>query len=526
MLYNMSSMISLFWNHVTPWLVALICLVILLYKFFTKHQNFWEKQGLPVAKKHPLFGSFNVMFLKPLHVEDEENHRTLGNLYGRYDGQTPILAITEPEILKDIMVKDFNIFPNRRHLQFGDEVIDNNVGMLEGEDWKRVRSILTNTSTSSKLRKMIPLIENCIQSLYENILEAVKIGHSIDITRLFSAFAMDIIATCAFGTKLNSHKDPNNPFVAHANVLLNSKMSWRIYMTVLFPQIMKFFNISLFNPKATRFFKQFVEEVMDRRKKSGEVRFDFVQLIMDAEKDESSDENMSNAELEDLKILKKKKLSQIEAVSQCCGFFIAGYSSTSSILSSVFYNLATNLHCQKQLREEIENVIGKTQETLDYETINEMKYLDAVIAETIRMYPAGLRIERQAVTDYKLRESGIEIKKGMVISIPVYALHNDPKWYPEPKKFDPERFLEQEKSKRHPYAYLGFGMGPRACVGMRFALMIIKLCIIRLLQKYQFKPGAKLAIPPELDSSGALMTIKNVILDIEERKEDISSNGI
>ncbi|GBM43396.1 Cytochrome P450 6j1 [Araneus ventricosus] len=93
--------------------------------------------------------------------------------------------------------------------------------------------------------------------------------------------------------------------------------------------------------------------------------------------------------------------------------------------------------------------------------------------------------ERLAVSEYKLGETGITIPKGMIISIPVYAMHKDSKFFPDPEKFDPDRFIQKEKSKREQYTYLPFGAGPRNCIGMRFALVEIKVCLAYILANYK-----------------------------------------
>ncbi|PRD25933.1 UNVERIFIED_CONTAM: Cyp3a2 [Trichonephila clavipes] len=107
----------------------------------------------------------------------------------------------------------------------------------------------------------------------------------------------------------------------------------------------------------------------------------------------------------------------------------------------------------------------------------------------------GILLERQAETDCKLGDSGITVPKGMIITIPNYALHHDPKLFKNPEKFDPDRniylfpyprFTSEERAKRDPNAYLPFGAGPRNCVGMRFALMEIKICLAYVVTNFEF----------------------------------------
>lgn len=123
---------------------------------------------------------------------------------------------------------------------------------------------------------------------------------------------------------------------------------------------------------------------------------------------------------------------------------------------------------------------------MNYNSVLEMKYMDMVIEETLRLYPPAARLDRVASNDYTY--NGIEIKKGQTVVVPVYALHHDPDLYPDPEQFDPERFSDASKKNRESVAFLPFGAGPRNCVGMRFALIEIKLLLASILSKYRFVP--------------------------------------
>lgn len=109
--------------------------------------------------------------------------------------------------------------------------------------------------------------------------------------------------------------------------------------------------------------------------------------------------------------------------------------------------------------------------------------MDMVIDETLRMYPPAPMLDRVASNDYEYE--GIKIKKGLIVAIPIYALHHDPDIYPEPEKFIPERFNDENRKSRESVAFLGFGAGPRNCLGMRFAMVELKLLITTILAKYR-----------------------------------------
>jgi cytochrome P450 family 3 subfamily A len=105
--------------------------------------------------------------------------------------------------------------------------------------------------------------------------------------------------------------------------------------------------------------------------------------------------------------------------------------------------------------------------------------------ESLRLYPPATSLERVASEDYVLGNTGIKIKKGQLIHFPTYAIHRDPENFPEPNSFKPERFLPENRT-HHPYAHLPFGAGPRNCVGMRLALLEVKLALIHSVYKFKF----------------------------------------
>lgn len=115
--------------------------------------------------------------------------------------------------------------------------------------------------------------------------------------------------------------------------------------------------------------------------------------------------------------------------------------------------------------------------------------MDAVIDETLRMYPPAQRVERECTND--IEYGHLKLKKGQTVIVPVYALHHDPDLYPEPDRFQPERFLKDSAAykSRDPMAFLPFGAGPRACLGMRFALIEIKILLASVLSKFRFVPA-------------------------------------
>ncbi|KAK7863029.1 hypothetical protein R5R35_010772 [Gryllus longicercus] len=138
-----------------------------------------------------------------------------------------------------------------------------------------------------------------------------------------------------------------------------------------------------------------------------------------------------------------------------------------------------------------------------------MKYLDAVISEVLRLYPPAPSTDRICVKDTLLPageySNAITIPKGTIVQAPIVGLHTDPQYWKEPKKFDPDRFSDENKHKIKPFTYMPFGMGPRICIGQRFALIEVKMALVHLLHSFDLHPSAKTKFPIEYQTGANLL---------------------
>ncbi|XP_011705627.1 PREDICTED: cytochrome P450 9e2-like, partial [Wasmannia auropunctata] len=166
----------------------------------------------------------------------------------------------------------------------------------------------------------------------------------------------------------------------------------------------------------------------------------------------------------------------------------------------IAHELAVNPNIQNRLREEVQQHLAEGNGEISYESLSKMSYMDMVVSETLRKYPPTVFIDRRCAKRYELLPSrpgckNVIVEPGNILIFPVYAIHRDPKYFPNPDKFDPERFNEKNKDNILPYTYLPFGLGPRKCIGNRFALMETKILIAHLLQKFTLKTTEKTVEP-------------------------------
>ncbi|CAL1290687.1 unnamed protein product [Larinioides sclopetarius] len=459
---------------------------------------------------------------KPLQEIESEWYNRYGRVYGRFEATNPVLSVGDPEILKSVLSTDFQMFPNRRDMKFHDPVMDNTLFILEGDAWSRVRNIVSPAFTTSKLKRMFPLLNECSDLIVDRFDEVKNKPEGINCQELYSGFVLSAIARCAFGMNISAIRDPKNVFVEKSNKLFYECFQWRSCLTVLFPALMKIFRLKLLNPETTDFYRNTIIQVLEERKKLNLIRDDFLQMMIDAE-DANNNGADTICEKGSCKVnteprLEKKGLTHDEMLSQSVTFFIAGFDATTSLLSHVTYRLAMHQDYQEMVVEELKTALNNHNGEMCYDVLTEMKFLNAMIHECLRMCPAMVRHERRAEQDYLIQSRRVYLKKGTIVSIPVYAMHHDPQWYPEPEVFKPERFYPEELRPFARYNYLPFGNGKRMCVGMRFVHMQVKLCIAKLLMKFQILPAPSTSKTLEFNESRNVLRVNQVQVCLRERQ--------
>lgn len=199
----------------------------------------------------------------------------------------------------------------------------------------------------------------------------------------------------------------------------------------------------------SEFFVTAVKETMTEREKQNFARKDFMQLLIQL-KNEGEEPGL--------------KMTVEKVAAQAFVFFLAGFETSSTTMSFALYELAKNPPMQRALRKEMDEALEKFG-GFTYEAMQEMKFLDRIVSETLRKYPPISCLNRECRKDYRIPGTSVTVERGTLVVLSVLGLHRDPDHYSEPEKFDPSRFSDSEKSERNGFAYLPFGEGPRACIG-------------------------------------------------------------
>jgi len=260
------------------------------------------------------------------------------------------------------------------------------------------------------------------------------------------------------------------------------------------PGIVKFLKMPFFDPSITNFMRNVFWQTLEEREKNNYKRNDLIDIIAQIKK-----QGTPNNEFE---------FVGDKVVSQAGQFYAAGFETVSATLSFTLYELCVNKGIQTKLRSEIKNAVQE-HGGFTYEAVQDMKYMHMIVCETLRKYPVLPFLDRMCMEDYKIPDSDLVIEKGTPVFIPMFGLHYDKDYFPNPEKFDPERFSEENKTSLPPFAYIPFGEGPRVCIGERFGLMVVKLGLVHILSEYEIEKNADTPVPLVYETRTILLASKN-----------------
>ncbi|XP_006610855.1 cytochrome P450 6k1-like [Apis dorsata] len=485
-------------------LIVSSSLMIAAYLFMTRKFKYWSRKGVMEITPTPFFGNFaNCVLLKksPSEFIRELYEQSEGLPFmGFYIFDKPFLLIRDPELVKQILVKDFNIFANK-HISAdskNDRIGYSNLFVIKNPAWKYLRGKLTPIFTSGKLKKMFELMLIIGKNL-EKHLESLNLdgnGKEIEVKDLSANFTTDLIASTAFGVDLNSLKDPNADFRVYGRLIFdyNIKRAFDFILIFFLPTLTKYFSVKFFG-KATNALRNTFWRMINQRIESNVKRNDLIDCLIEMREKHKNQESFEGF-----------KFDGDDLVSQAAVFFTGGFETSSTTISFTLYELALNQDVQKTLRTEIHDALAQTDGKITYDMIMNLPYLDMVISETLRKYPPLGFLDRVALQDYKIANSDVTIEKDTPIFIPMIGFHYDPKYFPNPEKYDPLRFSENIKKSRPNFVYMPFGEGPHICIGMRLGLLQSKLGIIEILKNYEILPCEKTRIPMVLNPKALTTT--------------------
>ncbi|XP_049785530.1 cytochrome P450 9e2-like [Schistocerca cancellata] len=498
-------------------------LVLAAFRWCRYHTHF-ARRGLPYAPPLPFVGNMLDTLIGRWSLTDHvivlynkfQKHRYAGV----YFFGNPLVMVRDPEIVRTITIKDFDHFTD--HLDMAnvdkeDILLQKMLINLKGKEWHDMRTTLSPAFTTTKIKNMFVLMTETGQQMISYLSEktAEHKGSSgndvltLEMKEFFTRVTNDVIATTAFGVRVDSLSEPNNTFYSMGRAMSNVKalVAFGYFVS---PKLMKLLNIPLFDRRAEQYFRSVVADTIKTRDKERIVRPDVIQLLMQAIrgelKPEEDEQNGTSGG-------RRMRLTDEDVAAQAMLFFFAGFETVATVLTFCSYLLATNGGVQRRLQQEVDQLMGKSGGQPGYEQVVASQYLDMVVSETLRMYTPGAASDRKCVKPYRLPPTdscpdGLQLEPGDGIWIPAHAFHHDAQYFPDPERFDPERFSPENKHLVKPFTYIPFGVGPRICIAQRFALLELKVMLVYLLSKFTLRVVEKTPVPLQIKPNSFMLSIK------------------
>ncbi|XP_054724724.1 cytochrome P450 4c3-like [Uloborus diversus] len=385
-----------------------------------------------------------------------------------------------------------------------------------GAKWRKRRKLLTPAFHFRILDDFLPVIDSHARFLAEKLREQVG-NKSFDLVPYITLCSLDILCETAMGKYVGAQKK-DTPYIKALSAA-SHLFGVRFMKPWLWPEFV--FGRTAEGRKfkeSTDTMDAFTRGVIRERK----------QFIMSEVKGGS---NLEDAFKKDDYGMKRRKafldLLLYEHLSDPCfteediteevnTFMFAGHDTTAVGMSWALYLIGQDPEVQKKLQDELEEVFGDDYDRpFEVEDLKNLKYLECVLKESQRLYPSLPYIGRESSCDVVV--NGYTIPAGTNCMIFTYMLHRDSDVFPNPEKFDPDRFLPENATGRHPYAYVPFSAGPRNCIGQRFAMMEEKVVLAHVLMNYEVKslvPRDQLQLTAEM----VLRSHNGIIMQITPRQ--------
>ncbi|ODM94326.1 Cytochrome P450 3A9 [Orchesella cincta] len=397
--------------------------------------------------------------------------------------------------------QDFDHFLDRR-LIFGGvgdhSVLRKMLPFLEGEQWKAVRSAISHTFTTSKIRRYNDHFNSIGKSWTEMLRNKAENSKergsaTVQVISAVNQFAVDVISATVFGMDGGAIKNPNAVFATNAIKLAKFKQA-QVILGMYFPRLCKFLGLEPLDGKSLAFFENLVTEGLKARMSGATAkRNDFLQMMVELKKGELKDDEKEELdsfekEAQISSDAKKKKQFLTDDVinSQSFMFFFAGFSAPKDFCTFTLYVLAVYQDIQEKVREEV-NRFMKDDGTLAYDDVGKLVYLDMVFCEVLRKYPPGFRQERVCTKDYNDPETGLFVPKGTLVPFPCILFTMTSNTLITLISLIRSILLQKTKPK---------DIIIHSCPGgMRLALIECKSFICHIVHRFRIEPTEKTQIP-------------------------------
>jgi cytochrome P450 len=408
----------------------------------------------PGPKPHFIVGNMPLAARDPLAIF-EKWAREYGDIFYYRALWIHVYFLNHPDLIESVLVRNYQNFLKDHVVRksrwfFGEGLLTN-----EGESWLRQRRL----AQPAFHRERVAGYAKIMAGYAEELLAHWKDGEVRDVHQEMMQLTLKIVVRALFSVESQE--------VGQISIAMNVLMSNSVGIRLLLPPAARFLPIPAMIEfrRAVRQLDETVYRIIAERRKSEADTGDLLSMLMRARDEDGS--GMSDKQLRD----------------EVMTFLLAGHETTALALSWSWHLLAQNPEVEAKLHAELDRVLGGR--TPEFSDLRNLSYTECVIKESMRLYPPAWSIARTVMNDFDI--AGYRIPAGANVVMSTWIMHHDARYFPDPYKFDPDRWLREESKRLPRFTYFPFGGGPRQCIGNSFAMMEATMLLAAIAQKFQFR---------------------------------------
>lgn len=428
-------------------------------------------------------------------------------------GIEPIILVSDYKVIETIL-SSAKLIEKSQLYKFLHSWLGSGLLTSAGPKWKKRRRMLTPSYHFQILEQFVPTFNKVSNNLVQE-LKNINNKNCLDIYPYVTLATLDVICETAMGVPINALQNKTSNYVHSV------KEMGRITMERVFSPLQQ---IDLLYG--------FTENGKTEQECLKILHGHTLSVIKTRKEELGRDPNSSVDNMVD-EFGKKKKIAFLDMLLQTTDngqplsdddireevdtFMFEGHDTTASGVSFTLYEIANNPDVQKKILEEQNDIFGNDDRDATYQDLANMRYLEMVIKEGLRLYPSVPLYARTAFEDIQLTDD-IWCPKGSTIAILAYHIHRDPRFFSDPEKFNPDRFAAENNTGKNPYSFVPFSAGPRNCIGQKFAFMELKSMISKIVRNFELSPVVP-AHKPELVAEAILKSNNGIMIKLQERYE-------
>jgi cytochrome P450 len=421
----------------------------------------------PGPRRKPVVGQLLDFRRDPLGFLFESAREYGDVVYFKF-GPKDIFLINHPDYIRDVLVTHNRNFVKSRGLEMAKKFLGEGLLTSEGEFHRRQRRL----AQPAFHHRRINAYAEAMADYAARTRDRWRAGETLDISQEMMRLTLAIVGKTLFDADVESEAKEIGQALTDIMQLfdrITSPFPWLLEKLPL-PSNFRFV-------KAKKRLDETIYRIINERRASGEDRGDLLSMLLLAQDEEGDGGSMTDLQLRD------------EAMT----IFLAGHETTANALTWAWYLISQHPEVEAKLHAEIDSALGGKLPAA--EDMAKLRYTEMVLAEAMRLYPPAWTVGRRALEDYRLGE--YVFPAGSIILMSQYVMHRDARYYPDPLKFDPERWAAQARAERPKFSYFPFGGGPRVCIGEQFAWMEGVLLIATIAQQWRMSLAEGQRVEPK-----------------------------